>query len=266
MFRSIFAHIFLLLQLIAFWPVWRWYLSRITDSSDGSSGLVALATALALIAGSKPKLEIDRASFWLPSIITICYVVSYHYLSPLPRAAIAVTAVAATLSSRYLRALFHLGIYGLLFLSLPLHSSLQFYLGYPLRAVVAAMAAPVLQLSGLPVLAEGAGLNWNGKMVLIDAPCSGIRMLRAGLFLTFTLAGYLKFASRKTALAAIIAVIALIFGNLFRSIALFYLESGILSFPGWVHEAVGVVTFLLTIACITWLMMSKKLKVLSPES
>jgi exosortase/archaeosortase family protein len=193
----------------------------------------------------------------LPAMLLLCYALSHHFLSPLPRAAIAVTAVAATISAIRFGQILHLGVWGLLLLALPVMASLQFYLGFPMRAVVASLAAPMLQIQGFAVVAEGASLNWNGDPILIDAPCSGVKMLWTGFYLTFALACYYKLNAKRTALACVAAFAAIIIGNTFRAAALFYVESGAanLPSPGWTHEGVGVVVFAATAIAIAWMAM-----------
>jgi len=146
----------------------------------------------------------------------------------------------------------------LLLLALPVVASLQFYLGFPMRAVVAKLAAPMLQINGFAVVAEGASLNWNGDPILIDAPCSGVKMLWTGFYLTCALAWYYKLNAKRTSLACAAALAAIIIGNTFRAAALFYVESGAakLTLPDWTHEGVGVVVFAATAIAIAWLAMT----------
>jgi exosortase/archaeosortase family protein len=97
-------------------------------------------------------------------------------------------------------------------------------------------------------------LNWNDKLILIDAPCSGVKMLWTGFYLAFTLACYYKFNSKRTALTCGTTLIAILLGNTFRAAALFYVESGAINlvWPDWTHEGVGVVVFALTAIAIAW--------------
>jgi exosortase/archaeosortase family protein len=196
----------------------------------------------------------------LPATLLLCYSLSYHFLPPLPRAAIAVTAIAATISAFRFGQRLHLGVWGLLLLALPVVASLQFYLGFPMRAVVARLAAPMLQLNGFAVTAEGASLNWNGDLILIDAPCSGVKMLWTGFYLTCALACYYKLNAKRTALACVATFGAIIIGNTFRAAALFYVEAGAanLSLPNWTHEGVGVVVFAATAIAIAWMAMKMR--------
>jgi exosortase/archaeosortase family protein len=153
-------------------------------------------------------------------------------------------------------------IAGLLLLALPTIPLLQFYLGYPLRVLVGAVTAPLLQFAGLSVIREGTGLQWNGQLIAIDAPCSGIRMLWAGLFLLCAGAWFYRLSARKTIVAALLALVVIVGGNMLRASALFYLEAEILPLPSFIHpnvahNGVGIVTFVITaigiVASAQWL-------------
>lgn len=284
--RLIRAETLLVVELLALWPVWRWYFHRISDQSDEAWGVVALITAVLFTftgvgVSDLPQRRGARGDFaererkknnfleslrvssafsasprlMVPAFLLLCYALSYHFLSPLPRAVIAVTAVAATISALRFGNRLHPGLWGLLLLALPVLASLQFYLGFPMRALVARLAAPMLQINGFAVSAEGASLNWNGNPILIDAPCSGVKMLWTGFYLTFTLACYYKLNAKRTALACMGAFAAIIVSNTFRAAALFYVEAGAanLPLPDWTHEGVGVVIFAATAIAIAWM-------------
>ncbi|MFN0111854.1 MAG: archaeosortase/exosortase family protein [Blastocatellia bacterium] len=246
----------LFLQTAAFWPVWRWYAARATDSSDDAWGWVALLTAAVLLVrfNSESNQQSSPPNLLLPALLTLGYAVSFPFVTPLPRALLAMTAIAATLSAYCFRSKFQLSFCGLLLLSLPLMASLQFYLGYPLRSAVAAMTAPILQLGGLSVIREGTCLNWSGRLISVDAPCSGVKMLWTGMFLCFTLACWFRLSWRRTIAAAALSFATIVLGNTLRSVALFYLEAGIFTLPERfsepAHSAVGVMMFLLTAIAI----------------
>jgi exosortase/archaeosortase family protein len=237
-------------QVVAFWPVWRWYAVRVGDSSDERWGVLALATALLFVLTKKSSAHAVQHSLTLPSLITLLYVVTYPVFPPLARAGVAVTAIAVTVSIVRFGKLLHPGVLGLLWLSLPLVPSLQFYLGYPLRVLVASVAAPLLRLAGFAVIQEGTCLNWAGQLIWVDAPCSGVRMLWVGLYLTFTLVCLYRLRPFKTLILLIAALVAIIAGNVFRAVALFYLEAGIFPMPGWAHDYTGLVAFALVAAGI----------------
>jgi exosortase/archaeosortase family protein len=239
------------LQLLAFWPVCRWYAARVTNSTDDMWSVLALITALFLLLCRKKEFTGEtKPDLLLPTLLLILYAATYPFSPPLVRAIVAMTAVGCTISLLRFGKAFHLGMLGLLYLSLPLIPTLQFYGGYPLRVFVANVSAPLLRLGGFSVIQDGACLNWDGQLIWIDAPCSGIRMLWVGLYLTCTLACLYRLRFSKTLLALAVAFVAIVFGNVFRSVALFYLEARIIEMPSWTHDFAGVVAFTIVAASI----------------
>ena len=79
-------------------------------------------------------------------------------------------------------------VIALFVLSLPLIASLQFYAGYPLRAMTAEGATQLLNLFGFDVARSGVAMSWEGRTILVDAPCSWVRMLWTASFLACALA------------------------------------------------------------------------------
>lgn len=238
------------LQVIAFWEVWQWYVTRAVYSWDQPWGLLAFVAAFVFLFASRKPLPRQQRSLLLPVLLIAAYLVTYTVLPPLARAGIAFTALAVTMCSLRFGKLFHAGLFGLLYLSLPTIPTLQFFGGYPLRVVVAEVTAPILRLAGFAVVPEGTCLNWAGKLIWIDAPCSGIKMLWVGMFITFVLLCLYELPFIKTMLLLPLAFIVIIGGNIFRAIALFYLEAGVLDMPAWGHEYAGVIAFVLEAVAI----------------
>lgn len=239
------------LQLAAFWPVGSWYVARITDSTDETWGILALLTLLFFIIRKRTSApEAHKQSLLLPTFLVLLYAATYHFLPPLARAIIAATAIGLTVSPLCFGRRADAGVLGLMYLSLPVIPSLQFYGGYPLRVLVAGMTAPVLRLGGFAVIQEGTCLNWAGHLIWIDAPCSGIRMLWVGLYLAFTLVCLHELRVLKALAVFGAAFFLIILGNVFRAVALFYLEAGVFTMPGWGHEYAGTVTFVLVAIAI----------------
>ncbi len=138
-------------------------------------------------------------------------------------------------------------------LALPLTASLNFYLGYPLRWLCAQAVAPLLSVFGITVTPQGAALLWNGKSVLIDAPCAGIAMLWLGMYLA-ALFSYLNSASSiRSLINGVVALMVVVLANVFRNALLFYKEAGIVKLPHWAHEAIGLVVFSFIVLLIYWL-------------
>lgn len=233
------------IQLVAFWEVWHWYVSRAIYSWDQPWGVLALVAAVIFLIGSKKALPPPDTSLLLPALLVIAYVITYSTFPPLARATLAFTALAMTTSLLRFGRLFHPGLFGLFYLSLPTIPTLQFFGGYPLRVVVAELTAPILRLAGFAVAPEGTCLNWAGKLIWIDAPCSGIKMVWVGLFLTFVVLCLYELPLLKTLLLMPLVVVVIMGANVFRAVALFYLEAGILVMPSWGHEYAGLVAFVL---------------------
>jgi exosortase/archaeosortase family protein len=181
---------------------------------------------------------------WASTVFVLLYIVAFPVSLPLVRAVLAVFALSGTVSAYYLGRSMHFGILGLFLLSLPIVASLQFYLGYPARAVTAEVVANLLGLTGYPVTAEGTSLQWFGEVIAVDAPCSGIKMLWAGLYLNFTLACFHGASPSKTWVASVLTILTIFVGNTLRTTVLFYSEAHILTLPTWSHQGVGIVAFL----------------------
>ncbi|HJU93504.1 MAG TPA: archaeosortase/exosortase family protein [Pyrinomonadaceae bacterium] len=238
------------LQLVAFWEVWRWYVSRAVYSWDQPWGLLAFVAAFVFLLVSKKPSPRDERSLLLPAAIIVLYVATYSMFPPLARAIIAFTALATTASLLRFGKPFHPGLFGLFYLSLPALPTLQFFGGYPLRVVVTELTAPILRIGGFAVVPEGTCLNWAGKLIWIDAPCSGIKMLWVGMFFVFVLLCLYELPIVKSALLVLLAFAVIIGANVFRAVALFYLETGVLQMPSWGHEYAGVIAFVLEAAGI----------------
>jgi exosortase/archaeosortase family protein len=237
-------------QLLAFWEVWRWYISRAMYSWDQPWGLLAFVVAFVFLFVSRKPLPQEERSLLLPAGIIVLYIATYSLFPPLARAIVAFTALATTASLLRFGKSFHPGLFGLFYLSLPALPTLQFFGGYPLRVVVTELTAPILRIGGFAVVTEGTCLNWAGQLIWIDAPCSGIKMLWVAMFLTFVLLCLYELPMVKSALLVLLTVVVTIGANVFRAVALFYLEAGVLQMPSWGHEYAGVIAFVLEAAAI----------------
>ena len=234
------------------WPVWKWYAARMTDGSDEPWGLLALVAALAIVWWGRqpPAVKEDRRWLALGTLLTLLSAAIFPSASALIRAAVAVAALGCTLIAMSgSRA--RMPIIGLLLLSLPLLSSLQFYLGYPMRVLTAIGASTLLRPLGMTVEHLGTAMEWRDRTVLVDAPCSGVKMLWVGLFLACVLlAGRGEHTLRHVCKVLAAAVVAVLAGNMLRAAALFIAETHGPEPSHFVHDAVGVVSFVLTCGSI----------------
>ena len=248
-----FPGLVLIAHVLCFWPVWHWYVARMTDGSDEPWGVAALVAALLLTWPSRRTraLRTDDRLLWAAVLLTFAYAVSVPFAPPLFRAALAMSALACSwVSVAGLRN--KLAPVAVLFaLSLPVIASLQFYLGYPLRALTTTGAALTLNVLGFGVDRAGTSLLWQGHSVLIDAPCSGVRMLWTGAALACVVALYRESIGWRSLMTLLLLTsVAALLANVLRAAALFILETRSSSVSDLLHTMVGVATFAVTAVSI----------------
>lgn len=246
---------FLCLQALAFWPTWRWHALRLGDSGEEAWGAVGLlgAAMVAFKGRSVAAWEPMNRIGWAPILATCAYAAAYPFLPPLPRAVLALTAVGCLLPGLGVRRAAAGHAAGFLWLSLPIMPSLQFYLGYPLRIASGETAARLINLAGFPVMRDGTLLSWREHVVFIDAPCSGVRMLWAGMVLSLILSALRGYGPLRTAALAATAAGAVVAGNILRTTGLFFLETGVVQGPDWAHSAIGILSFAAAASAVAWM-------------
>jgi exosortase/archaeosortase family protein len=237
----------LLLQLVAFWSVWRWIGSRLLTSGEPAWELIPLISVVYFVWAYQPKesTRLNSAAL-ISAAATLClYALSSIVAPPLVAALIAMVSLTFVLSRWRFGTAFHPGLFTLLLLCLPITDSLNFFLGYPMRVIVGEATALLLNMQGLIVFRDGVNLQFGESLLVIDAPCSGIKMLWFGMLLATNLAFLFKLAPRMFLPVLLLAFVATMLGNLARASALFYIEGGfIIDAPAWMHSAVGVVAFI----------------------
>jgi exosortase/archaeosortase family protein len=238
------------LLLLALWPHAGWMARRLTDGSDEPWGVLAMVTVLALVARDARRLVLPSAPVLLASaLLALGSGVALAWLPPLVAAAVGLLALALFLAHA-LPQRAGAALTTLVLLSLPIIASLQFYLGYPLRAATAQAAALLLAPLGIDAQPAGAALVSGQVTVLIDAPCAGIGMLWVGSY-TAALLSYLADAPARRALLNALAAAAIVFAaNVLRNVALFFPEAGLLPLPAWTHAAVGLAVFAVALIAI----------------
>ncbi|MGE3466135.1 MAG: archaeosortase/exosortase family protein [Pyrinomonadaceae bacterium] len=253
--------IVLLLQIAAFWQIWLLTGARFFTSADGPWALLPLAAVVFFSWSEKavPPEAINPSALLSAAVFLLLYAAGTSVI-PVPfiiRGLLAIISITIVVSSWRFRQPFQVGIFALFGLSLPLTDSLNFFLGFPMRALVGDIVAALLRLQGLNVFREGVSLDFGGKLIWIDAPCSGIKMLWFGAFLAVFLSLLFRLGSIKILAALALTFIAVLIGNVLRASALFYIEGGLIESSDWMHSAVGVVSFaissLLIIVTVRWL-------------
>lgn len=240
------------LHALCFWPVWRWFAERLNDGSDEPWAIVALLAAV-LLSWPRKGFRLDLRDPLLvgATVLTLAYAATAPFAPPLVRAAAAMAALACSWVSISGSRDRWPAIAGLMLLSVPVIASLQFYAGYPLRVVTASGATELLNVFGLDVARAGTSMSMDGRTVLVDAPCSGVRMLWTGALLCCVLAAMrpaISWGAMSLLLAAVLPLVLL--SNIVRAALLFLIETRPTPGPAALHAEVGVLSFILAAALI----------------
>ncbi len=225
--------------LLAFWPVWVWYVQRISDGSDEPYGILALLAGFWLIWRDRSLLRYSHLNGLVAVGLLLVFAMMAPMLPDLFRAIIAV-GILAIASGSWKR---NPGIWMVFALSLPLIASMQFYLGFPLRWIAAVSAEGILQAAGLELGRAGTTLLWKGNAVGVDPPCSGVEMLWVGLFLVAFFGAFRRYSPGRFIVVMAVGAGAIVGANCLRVAMLFIKESGMLNLPAWTHEGIGIVIF-----------------------
>ena len=235
-------------------PTWFWMGRRMADGSDDPLGLLAIGALALLLWRHRGRLRVAPRLGWLSlaTSLALASAMLAGALPPLVTSLVAFAALGCVLAAFLPGLVGAAPVVGLSLLSLPWIASLQFYAGYPLRALTAEasrwLLAPVFAIER-----TGTALLVDGRLVIVDAPCSGVQMLWLGYF-TACMTALWTFRSSGSFLARLPAVSVLVLaGNIVRNTVLVSLEAtGGAS--GAVHDAVGLGVLALACGGIAWVM------------
>ncbi|AMM24715.1 exosortase Q [Variovorax sp. PAMC 28711] len=238
----------LALQFAALTPTWVWMVQRMRDGSDDPLGALALAALVALVWQVRSQLRAAPRLGWLALatggtlLAALCRtgLGPVPALPPLAAGLVAVLALACGLLAFLPRRIAALPVVGLAVLALPLLSSLQFYAGYPLR-VVTAEASRWLLAPAFTVLREGTTLLVDGRLVIVDAPCSGVQMVWLGYFTACVVALWAQRTDRAFLSRLPIVGLLVLGGNILRNAVLVAFEGAGDPLVPWAHSAFGLV-------------------------
>lgn len=236
--------------LMALWPHWAYVARRLADGSDEPWGVLALVTVVALLVRDRAQLALPtRSALVACGVLAVVAAIADRVLPDLFAAAIAMLAFGVFVTHALRRPA--AAILVLLLLTLPIIASLQFYLGYPLRLIVAHASAALLSIAGWHADASGASILHEGITVLVDAPCAGIGMLWLGSYAA-ALLSYLACAdARRTLINGVAAALLVLIANIVRNTLLFFPEAGLVDWPAAAHEAIGLAAFAAAIVPLT---------------
>ncbi|RZL64478.1 MAG: exosortase Q [Variovorax sp.] len=242
----------LALQAAALAPTWAWMVARMRDGSDDPLGLLALGALALLVWTVRGELRAAPRLGWLALALvgTLAATMLRAGLGPVPAlpplaaGLIAVLALACGLLAFMPQRIAAGPVVGLAVLALPLLSSLQFYAGYPLR-VVTAEASRWLLASGFQVAREGSSLWVDGRLVIVDAPCSGVQMVWLGYFTACAVALWARRTDRAFFACLPLVGLCVLVGNIARNSALIAFEGAGQPLAPWAHNALGLVVLAL---------------------
>lgn len=240
---------------LALWPHWRWAAARLADGSDDPLGLAALAVLALAFARFAPRLRAEPQPGWLAVavLLTSCATVLGLFAPALLAALLAALAFAAALAAFAPPGTPVLPLAGLATLALPVVSSLQFYAGYPLRVVTAEASRWLLGAAGFDASREGSAMLVDGRLVIVDAPCSGVQMVWMAWFCACAIACWRGLPDRVFAKRLAFVGAIVLAGNVVRNTLLVGLEARGSAPAPWLHEAIGMVVLGLVCAAVAGL-------------
>lgn len=244
----------LALQAATLAPTWVWMARRMADGSDDPLGLLALAALGAMAWSLRRQLRAAPRLGWLllallGSVAATLWRTGFGAVPALPPLAaglLAVLALACGLLAFLPKRVAALPVAGLAVLALPLLSSLQFYAGYPLR-VITAEASRWLLAPGFAVAREGSALLVDGRLVIVDAPCSGVQMVWLGYFTACAVALWTRCDDRGFLARLPLVGVLVLAGNIVRNSLLVAFEAAGRPLAPWAHDGLGLL--LLALVC-----------------
>jgi exosortase/archaeosortase family protein len=247
------------LLAVALWPTWWWMSQRMVDGSDDPLGLLALATLGLVLWHHRNSLRAaPRLGLQATALVGAITTTALHQQLPdLLVALVGVMSLAAGLLAFLPARVATAPVLGLSVLALPLLASLQFYAGYPLRVVTAELSRFWLMLSHT-VERTGSALVVDGQLIMVDAPCSGVKMAWLGYFTACAVALATGRNNPTFLLRLPVVSVLVLLGNVVRNTVLVTLQatsthSGT-PLSTWGHEAIGLVVLAAVCSGIAWVM------------
>lgn len=248
------AWFWLALPALALMPVWIWCTARLFDRSDDPLGIVALAALAILVVRDRERFATSPRVGWLAlaTLLAAGAIVGAPLLPPLARGVLAVLCIATVLMALRTAGQPMLALTGLALLALPLLSSAQFFIGYPLRVVTAEASRLILMPFGVAAARSGAALEIAGRLVIVDAPCAGIHMGWVAYFTACVAAAALHIPDGRFLRRIPFVGAAVLAGNIVRNTLLVIKEAQLVQWPECTHEAIGVLAFAAVATLVLW--------------
>ncbi|MGL4668847.1 MAG: exosortase Q [Saezia sp.] len=259
LFRPNFAWCWLMAQVLALWPTWVWMSKRMADGSDDPLGILALSILGLTLWQLRHQLRaMPRLPYLLLGLgLTLIATIMLGKLPALVIGVISMLAITTTLLAVLPACIAKIPLLGLAILALPILSSLQFYAGYPLRIITAEVSSWILMLF-YEVSREGSTLLVDGKLIIVDAPCSGVQMAWLGYFTACTVALWQGLSDRQFLLRLPFVGMLVLIGNIVRNSVLVALQAGKTTPAEWLHQGIGLVALGAVCVAIAGLILKAK--------
>lgn len=243
------------LHAAALWPHWRWAAARMSDGSDDPLGLAAIAVLALCLWRARGRMAVRPDLRWLAAAGLLTLAATLGTLAVPPLLAAVCAALALACSARAFLPAGHatLPLAGLALLALPVVSSLQFYAGYPLRLVTAEASMWLLRLAGMAAERSGASMQVEGRLIIVDAPCSGVQMVWMAYFCACAVAAWHGLRDRSFVSRLPFLGLAVMAGNVLRNSVLVALEARQVPVSDATHQAIGLVVLAAVCASVVWL-------------
>gem|GEM_PF-2071189 len=142
-------------------------------------------------------------------------------------------------------------------LVLPFEGYLDIFLGFPMRLLGAEVAAFALQVLGIASVNSDTVLLIDNRAAIVDIDCSGIKGFWIGAIFICAITWIERYkVDRRWAIIMLIAAMMLFAGNVFRIIALVWLDL-VLNKSQWaqvLHESLGLISFSIAVF-VSWQLM-----------
>jgi exosortase/archaeosortase family protein len=248
----------LMVHALALWPHGLWAARRVADGSDDPLGLAACGVLALWLWQRRDALRATPRLAWLGAagVLTLLATAALFTAPPLAAAAIASLALCAHACAWLADGAPRAALAGTALLALPLVASLQFYVGYPLRVFTAQFSAWLLQALGIAAERSGASMTVAGRLVVVDAPCSGVQLAWLGYFAACSTALFTQRCDRAFLSRLPLVGLLVLTGNVLRNSVLVALEARPQGLAPWAHEAFGLAALVAVIAVIVRLMLA----------
>jgi exosortase/archaeosortase family protein len=255
---SVTATGWLAIHTLALWPHGEWAARRVADGSDDPLGVAALAVLLLWLWHARESLRATPRLKWLgvAAALTVAATAALFAAPPLAAALLAALAISAHVVAWLPDRSPRVALAGLTLLALPLIASLQFYAGYPLRVFTAQFSAWLLQAVGMAAERSGAAMTVNARLVIVDAPCSGVQMAWLAYFAACSAALFTRRCDSAFLRRLPLVSLLVLAGNVLRNTTLVALEAQPEALAPWAHEAIGVVWLAVVVGLSVRLMAS----------